>query len=381
MGTSYSPAVCDLCNSTAHEVVACLESKRGMTSDSRIVYRQLKKIRCTNCGLMRDGLAFSCEDLTEHYGTSYQLNTTGSGEEHLFFAPTGPIPRSQVIHDWIVQIKPHISGRVLEVGCGQGSVLGRLAATYPESSFSGMDLSEQAAVRAQQKGLAVSVGGSSDISGRYDTIIAFGVLEHVPSPTGFLRDLREHLSDEGELIVGQPMQDVSSYDLFFVDHLHHFTTKHIQALGQKVGLEQIRVLPGSALQSNFSLHRFRKSQSAQPSPNPERAQSIQSVTEYLEAFRRVDAFLNEHHSIAVFGTGEVFSLLYAYTNLPQAEIICGFDDNRDRRENNRWPFPVILPEEAPVASISDVLLSVNPRYNDAISKRLRGLGLKPIALL
>jgi len=352
-----------------------------MTSDSRIVPRQLKKIRCTNCSLVRDGVEFRAEALTKHYGTSYQLNTTESGEEHIFFTPSGPVPRSRFIHDWIVQINPNISGKVLEVGCGQGSVLERLAATFPQSSFSGIDLSAEAVHRADQKDLNVTIGGSQDITGRYDTIIAFGVLEHVPSPTGFLNDLREHLNNEGEVIVGQPMQDVSSYDLFFVDHLHHFTTDHVRAFGQKVGLEQIAVLAGSALVPNFSLHRFRKSQIHQPEMDPEPARSLPSVAEYLAAFRRVDDFLGRHQRIAVFGTGEVFSLLYAYTDLPDAEIVCGLDDNPDRRNSNHWPFPVITPEEAPRLSVSDVLLSVNPRYNDSVTKRLRALGLSPTAIL
>lgn len=381
MGTSYNPAVCDLCESAAHEVVACLDAKRGMTSDSRIVPRQLRKIMCLTCGLMRDGIEFGSEELTEHYGTSYQLNTTDSGEEHIFFTPKGPVPRSQFIHDWIVQIKPSIMGKVLEVGCGQGSVLERLKTTSPQSRFSGIDLNEEAVTRARRRGLEVNRGSSKDIVGLYDTIIAFGVLEHVPSPTAFLGDLLAHLSDNGELIVGQPMQDVSSYDLFFVDHLHHFTTKHVRAFGQKAGLEEIAVLPGCALVPNFSLHRFRKSQEDKAVIQFERPPSIQSISEYLDAFSRVNSFLRQHHKIAVFGTGEVFSLLYAYTDLATAEITCGLDDNRDRRENHHWPFPVITPEEAPARSVSDVLLSVNPRYNDSVTKRLRTLGLNPSAIL
>jgi len=77
-------------------------------------------------------------------------------------------------------------------------------------------MSEDAVLRAQKKGLDVHVGTSSMIDGKYDAIIAFGVLEHVSSPTSFLRDLSKCLSDAGEVIVGQPMQDVPSYDLFLL---------------------------------------------------------------------------------------------------------------------------------------------------------------------
>jgi SAM-dependent methyltransferase len=286
-----------------------------------------------------------------------------------------------MIHDWIVKVKPVFSGKVLEIGCGQGSVLQRLATSFPQAQFSGVDLSEDAVVRARRKGLEVNWGTSPSSLDKYDTILAFGVLEHVPSPTAFLTDLRARLTESGEVILGQPMQDVPSYDLFFVDHLHHFTTEHVQVLGQKVGLEQLAVLAGCALVPNFSLHRFRKSPIEKPAFHSVIPPSIESIRQYLDAFAKVNQFVRQHPRIAVFGTGEVFCLLYAYTSLADAEISCGLDDNRDRQHNHPWPFPVIPTEDAPARLVSDVLLSVNPSYNEMVSKRLRELGLKPAAIL
>jgi len=352
-----------------------------MTSDSRVVSRSLKKIMCLNCGLVRSGASFDSHDLEDHYTNAYQLNTTDSGEEHIFFIPTGPIPRSQLIHDWIVKIKPIFSGRTLEVGCGQGSLLRRLVETFPDADFSGIDLSAAAVWRAQQQGLHVTTGCSTDIEGQYDTIVAFGVLEHVPSPTLFLEEIAKALKGSGEVIIGQPMQDVPSYDLFFVDHLHHFTTQHVQAFGKKVGLEQLAMLAGYQFVSNFSLHRFQKTSAEEKAFPFLETQSIASVKRYVEFFAEVNIFLKQHPEIAVFGTGEVFSLLYAYTDLPKAAIICGLDDNRDRQIRNHWPFPVISPDEARNHSISDVLLCVNPRYNEMVCKRLKALDLRPTAIL
>ena len=380
MPASYHPERCDLCGAGASEVVVCLNSKRGMTSDSQILPRCLKKIACVNCGLIRDGLEFDFSDLTKHYGHSYQLNTTESGEEHIFFTADGPVPRSKVIYDWLLEIKPNMAGRVLEVGCGQGSVLGRLKANFPSASFSGIDLNEGAVTRARKKRLDVRLGASTDIEGQYDTIIAFGVLEHVPSPTSFLKDLSEHLNVVGDIIVAQPTLDVSSYDLFFVDHLHHFTAKHVERLAQKVGLSHIAMLPGCSLTANFSLHRLTKSQVEKVAGHPERPPAMQAINTFLRAFERVNDFLNEHSTIAVFGTGEVFALLYAYSNLANVEIVCGIDDNRDRQKSNKWPFPVVATEEASQFPVSEILLTLHPRYNDVVSSRLRAMGLHPIPI-
>jgi 2-polyprenyl-3-methyl-5-hydroxy-6-metoxy-1,4-benzoquinol methylase len=362
-------------------LIAEIAADRGMTSDSKVLHRRLRKIMCRDCGLLRDGLGFESGALSEHYGKSYQLNTTHSGEEHIFYTAAGPVPRSQVIHNWILQIKPAIAGRVLEVGCGQGSVLERLKASFQTADFHGIDLSEEAVARARFKGLNVRVAGSSNITDQYDTIIAFGVLEHVPSPTAFLQDLRNSLHENGDLIIGQPMQDVPSYDLFFVDHLHHFTTNQVRTLAQIAGLEQIALIAGCALAPNFSLHRLKKIPTTKQSVQFEISPSLGAVKQYLDAFGRVNDFLHEHPRIAVFGTGEVFTLLYAYTDLAKTEITCGLDDNKDRQLNHAWPFPIISPEQARKYSVSEVLLSINPRYNEMVTSRLRALNLKPIAIL
>ena len=157
---SYDPAICDLCACREFRVIASIDTARGMTSDSRILLRSLNKIICQNCGLVRDGNTFAATDLKEHYGNSYQLNTNESGEEHVFYTASGPVPRSQLIHDWILQVKPTMSGRVLEVGCGQGSVLERLAASFPSAKFSGIELNECAVTRASRKGLDVHAASS-----------------------------------------------------------------------------------------------------------------------------------------------------------------------------------------------------------------------------
>jgi len=68
---SYDPDVCDLCGETVHDVVLCIALSRGMTSDSRIVPRDLRKVVCESCGLTRDGLRCESQQLQTHYGNSY----------------------------------------------------------------------------------------------------------------------------------------------------------------------------------------------------------------------------------------------------------------------------------------------------------------------
>ena len=391
MISPYDPLVCSLCGSYHAATLVESLTGRGMTSDSRVVRRNLKKVQCANCGLVRDGLAFAASELEEHYSANYTLNVAKSGEEHLFYSASGATARSRLLHDWILALKPETTWRtgmrVLEVGCGQGSLLSQFAGTFPSIDFFGIDLNADAVALAKAKGLNVRQGGLESLRGEeYDVVIAFGVLEHVPDPRVFLVQVRELLAEEGEVVVGQPMQDVPSYDVFFVDHLHHFTTEHVRSFGEKAGFEQIGILAGHPSIQNFSLHHFGKS--AGPSDAAGHASGkVSKCAEAIAIYGGIFSSLNDclaklrdDERVAVFGTGEVFTLLYTYSDLASTKILCGLDDNADRRANHRWPFPVMAPDQAKTWDLSTVLLCVNTMYNQMLLGRLLTLGLRDITV-
>jgi 2-polyprenyl-3-methyl-5-hydroxy-6-metoxy-1,4-benzoquinol methylase len=391
MISSYDPLTCSLCG--AREAVTLLESStgRGMTSDSRIVRRNLKKVQCADCGLVRDGQPFAANELEQHYSANYALNIAKSGEEHVFYSASGATARSQLLHDWILALKPQTrwqSGiRVLEVGCGQGSLLNQLRGTFPAVDFFGVDLSVEAVALANAKGLNVRQGSLENLSGeRYDLVIAFGVLEHVPNPSTFLTQVRELLSEQGEAIIGQPMQDVPSYDVFFVDHLHHFTTDHVRSLAENVGFAQIGVLAGHPAIQNFSLHRLRNTRHVPHVTRGARGKTsrcAEAITLYHGVFSSLNdclATVKENERLAVFGTGEVFTLLYTYSNLHRMNILCGLDDNTDRQANLSWPFPVVSPDRAKEFDLSTVLLCANTMYNHRLLERLSRLDMPGVTV-
>lgn len=388
---AYDPLVCCLCGSRDSTILLECLTGRGMTSDSRIVHRNLKKVQCTACGLVRDGLPFTSSELEQHYSANYTLNVAKSGEEHFFYSASGAMARSRLLRDWILALKPETTWRdgirVLEVGCGQGSLLSQLRGTFPSGHFHGIDLSADAVALANAKGLHVRQGGLETLAGEeYDIIIAFGVLEHVSNPKVFLAQVRDLLSEEGEAIVGQPMQNVPSYDIFFVDHLHHFSTDHVRFLAEKVGFAEIGLLAGHPSIQNFSLHHLRKTRHVPATALP--IASASKCAEAIKIYKYVFSALNDclarlkdDERIAVFGTGEVFTLLYTYSNLHTVKIVCGLDDNADRRANHHWPFPVSSPDQAKAFGASTILLCVNTMYNQFLLSRISELDLGPLTVL
>jgi SAM-dependent methyltransferase len=122
-----------------------------------------------------------------------------------------------LVQDWIprladVQRKLETGANVLDLGCGGGRAIVRLAQAYPRSRFIGMDIDaasiERARDFAKQQGVEDRVRfevadlvrglGKRDA---YDVVTAFDVLHDVQDPPKLLRDARAALKPDGRLVV------------------------------------------------------------------------------------------------------------------------------------------------------------------------------------
>lgn len=86
----------------------------------------------------------------------------------------------------------------------------------------------------------------------YDGVLSVAVLEHVASPTSFLTAIHKSLAPNGLLFLAQPTQDVSSYDVLFYDHIHHFGTDHLRAYAHKCGFRELGFVVGHEWMPNFT---------------------------------------------------------------------------------------------------------------------------------
>jgi ubiquinone/menaquinone biosynthesis C-methylase UbiE len=79
-------------------------------------------------------------------------------------------------------VAPYARGaRVLELGCGTGLILGRIAAMAKHAE--GIDLSEGMIDKARARGLNVRVGSVTDLpyeDASFDVVYSFKVLAHIP---------------------------------------------------------------------------------------------------------------------------------------------------------------------------------------------------------
>lgn len=143
--------------------------------------------------------------------------------------------------------------RVLEVGCGMGSTLGKIKYLYPNAQVYGVELVEPVAQLAKTN-FAIISGDVEQMELPYDEqsfdyIICADVLEHLHNPEKILSELRRYLKIGGCILASIPnlMNAEVVYELLkgnftyrdsgILDktHLHFFTLNEIQRMFIKNG--------------------------------------------------------------------------------------------------------------------------------------------------
>lgn len=376
--TNYKPARCDLCNHKEFRVILNVPNI-SMTSDDRIIDSGLAKIECLNCKLIRNGYPFTTDELKMHYGTKYQLGRRATLSEPIFFNDEGAIPRSKVVFDWIIQSLSKVGfanpKSILEVGCGEGSLLWHFTRYWKECRSYGIDMNGDSVKKAHKKGLVVRKGTYKDIDGQYDLIFSFAVIEHIPSPSDFGLVLKSHLRPNGLLLIAQPCQDYGSSDIYFSDHLWHFFSHHITQLGKRHGLHEILKSTNNEHIRNFSLHIFQQRGYRTKSKEiiSSRLSIDQTITKWNKMFEGINKWLskNKKHKLAVWGLGQTFTLFCAYTTLREYSLLMAFEDNPERYPQNEFPFPIIRFDIRPVASDHELVVLLTFKPISAIAQKLK----------
>ena len=133
--------------------------------------------------------------------------------------------------------------RVLDAGCGEGYGAAMLADVA--ARVVGIDRAEAvnvAATRHRAPNLeyrAQDLERLDDVGERFDLVVSFQVIEHLPDPTGFLGALARRTAAGGELVVTTPNRLMSVSENPY--HLREWTAPELLALAAPV-LPGVRVL-------------------------------------------------------------------------------------------------------------------------------------------
>ncbi len=238
--TSEQTAQCCVCCWTALSEVIAYRSFRRVTSDCRPWPAGGRLAVCARCGCVQ-GIPDETfvREINAIY-TSYAIYHQSQGEEQTAFDTcTGAAaPRSRrLLSRFLERVKLPMTGRMLDVGCGNGATLKAFSHIRPAWSLVGTELNEK--YRSDVEAIAGQDGFYTSaleaVPGDFDLISMIHVIEHVVNPLELLKGLRSKLRPGARLLVEVPSYRQNPFELLIADHRTHFDAPSLSLLLERAG--------------------------------------------------------------------------------------------------------------------------------------------------
>jgi SAM-dependent methyltransferase len=354
---------------------------RAVISDGRAFPRTLQKVACPACGLVSHAQPPGPGIVRQFYSESFDLGLASGKAEH-----QRAEVYARVIADATSTVRPL---RVLEVGCGGGLVLERLATQWPEAIFVGLEAAPALARRTTSERITIYHSYVEDLPAggtAFDLVFAINVLEHAQDPRRFLSAVARQIDPSGIFMLICPASEPPNLELLFLDHIHTFTEASLAMLAQASGMRLCgRVQPKLPV-GDFGIFILQRADTWRENETlaHDRAANAALATlreNYLSNWAGLEAKLaaqiSPETTLAAFGAGEAAALLRAYA--PKIWDRIEFLVVDQTQAARRLDKPVRLYPNALVGTNALLLLAVHPRGQNSLAARLREDGCNVIA--
>ena len=353
---------CYVCNNTVFKPI--LKTRPSMSSDGKTVDIEIFKEECENCGTVR---SYDVSFLSDFYNNSYNLNTENNDPQYIY--NNVAMLKSEMHFEWIQKLIGNdikSIDSIIEIGCGSGNLLN----LFDAKNKYGVEPSHEAAKYANKIANVRNVS-YEDISDeeKYDLILSTCVIEHTIDPNDFLKKKWNIAKENSIIIIGAPIQDSDSFDVYFLDHLHHFTTNQFIHLCRKNGFEVERFEVGYKCITTIGYFILRKGKFTSDVLTYEKNRNFYTSHNWIF---NLNTFLenNKGKNIVAFGYGETSFFYQTYTNL-NSYVNHFIDDVKAKSKED-----VSSVEDAISSGIlndSFLVLLANPHYHDFLKKKFEGV--------
>ncbi|GLS22712.1 hypothetical protein GCM10007874_57320 [Labrys miyagiensis] len=303
---------------------------------------------CEQCGtIQKEADAVWLDEIKRIYD-AYQIYHLSEGAEQVIFSPAGqPVPRSRMLVDFVVGKLPRRGhGRLIDIGCGNGSALANFSALLPGWRFDGSELSDSALPRL------LAIPGfetlhTGPIEGQYDVVSLIHSLEHMPAPREALVEAVGLLGADATLFVEIPDIETSPFDLLVADHRTHFTRTTLRALAGRASVA-VDFLENTVIAKENTLL-GRRGTPTLFNPDPLAGESIVERTlDWLESVLDSARQASEHSGgFGIFGTS--ISGMWLYGAL-RDRVTFFVDEDETRVGKTYEGRPILAPAEIQAGS-------------------------------
>ena len=245
MNSGISQTACHNCGRQPLRIAEGYSQLLRVTSDCKSWPAGGRMGLCEACGLVQAVTDKSWADESKEIYTRYDIYHQSGGIEQTVFNPaTGKgRARSDAIVEGLMQTaKLPEKGRLLDVGCGNGAFLRACSRSLPGWVFCGseFDTRHRATVETIRGVEKLYSGSLAEIPGEFDVISLVHVLEHIPAPSTFLKEVTGKLKPGGWLVVEVPDCCINPFFLLVADHASHFSPGSLTTVVARAGFEVLQ---------------------------------------------------------------------------------------------------------------------------------------------
>ena len=341
-----------------------------VTSDCRPVAQAAPLAVCPSCCLTQTVVNDEWRSAAEDTYEVYQIYSAADGSEQKVATEVGLCGRSQVlVGQWSDFGDLPSSGRMIDVGCGNGAFLRAFAEKFPAWELNGAETSERYLSTLQQiPNFRSFYGGDPNaLTGSYQAMSLVHVLEHLEDPVSYLQALRKRAASDAQLFVEVPAWQANPFALMITDHASHFT---VDTLKMVVGAGGWMPLSVSEKWVPKELSLIAGNSSTVPdavSLNLAAEQSaLCNAIDWLSAtMTRAREIAAGSRNFGLFGTA--IAATWLYQGMPDA-VKFFVDEDPQRVGRTHLGLPILSPHDVPEGA--DVFVGVSPLLSGSIATRL-----------